>query len=113
MNELNEKIDACIARMNPPPIEEEPIVYDGPLPADIAPFQLAAHRRSQQLASQLQQSFKNAPVIPLEWRPADMEAEVPVFVPTPAPPPPRAHAGGNSGAGASLFPSVPKGPVAR
>ena len=28
VNELNEKIDACIARMNPPPIEEEPIVYD-------------------------------------------------------------------------------------
>ena len=80
---------------------------------DYPPFQVAAHRRSQQLASQLQQSFKNAPVIPLEWRPADMEAEVPVFVPNPAPPPPRAHAGGNSGAGASLFPSVPKGPVAR
>ena len=56
-----------------------------PLPADIAPFQLAAHRRLQQLASQLQQSFKNAPVIPLTWRPADMDAEVPVFVPAPAP----------------------------
>ena len=38
------------------------------------PFQVAAHRRAQQLASQLQQSFKNAPVIPLEWRPAHIEA---------------------------------------
>merc|ERR1740130_1029067 len=78
-----------------------------PLPADIAPFQVAAHRRAQQLATQLQQSFKNAPVIPLDWRPADMDAEVPVFVAAPAAPPPRVDS-----CGASLFPSVPKGPVA-
>ena len=64
----------------------------------------AAHRRAQQLATQLQQSFKNAPVIPLTWRPADMDAEVPVFVPAPAPAPPPP---------VSMFPSVPKGPVGR
>merc|ERR1711970_290189 len=28
VNELNEKIDACIARMNPPPVEEVPIIYE-------------------------------------------------------------------------------------
>ena len=28
VNELNEKIDACIARMNPPPVEEVPVIYD-------------------------------------------------------------------------------------
>ena len=49
-------------------------------------LQVAAHRRAQQLATQLQQSFKNAPVIPLDWRPADMEAEVAVVAyPQPQP----------------------------
>ena len=28
VNELNEKIDACIARMNPPPVEEVPVIYE-------------------------------------------------------------------------------------
>ena len=28
VNELNAKIDACIARMNPPPIEEVPVIYE-------------------------------------------------------------------------------------
>ena len=49
-------------------------------------LQVAAHRRAQQLATQLQQSFKNAPVIPLDWRPADMESEVAVVAyPQPQP----------------------------
>ena len=79
-----------------------------PLPADLAPFQTAAHRRAQQLATQLQQSFRNAPVIPLGWRPADMDADVPVFVAAPAP-----RAAPAAPPAASLFPSVPKGPVSR
>ena len=28
VNELNAKIDACIARMNPPPVEEVPVIYE-------------------------------------------------------------------------------------
>jgi hypothetical protein len=28
VNELNNKIDACIARMNPPPVEEVPVIYE-------------------------------------------------------------------------------------
>ena len=74
-----------------------------PLPLTVRPTPRRG-RSSSELATQLQQSFKNAPVIPLTWRPADMDAEVPVFVPAPAPasPPP-----------VSMFPSVPKGPVGR
>ena len=69
-----------------------------------------AATRAQQLgarhaaAAVLQERARHPAYIPLTWRPADMDAEVPVFVPAPAPasPPP-----------VSMFPSVPKGPVGR
>ena len=84
--------------------------HQSPLTTHYLRWQVAAHRRSQQLATQLQQSFKTVtPVIPLSWRPADMDAQVPVFVATATAAPPHRNASG----GASLFPSAPRGPVAR
>jgi hypothetical protein len=76
------------------------------LPADVQPIQTAAHRRSQQLAGQLQQAMKlAAPCIPTSWAPADLNADVPVPVPAPPKPAPAVPAM----APPSAFPSVPRG----
>ena len=74
------------------------------LPADLAPFQLAAHRRAKQLANQLVQAMKTPAVIPLTWEPADMAAAVPVPQPAVPPPPPPANLD-------TMFPEVPSGPM--
>ena len=75
--------------------------FSHPLPAQVLPFQTAAHKRSVQLASQLAQVLKTPAVIPTDWRPADLNAAVPVHVPPPRAAPPAALP-------ASAFPSVPK-----
>ena len=56
---------------------------------------------ASQLASQLAQVLKTPAVIPTDWRPADLNAAVPVHVPPPRAAPPTALP-------ASAFPSVPK-----
>ena len=64
--------------------------FSHPLPAQVLPFQTAAHKRSVQLASQLAQVLKTPAVIPTDWRPADLNAAVPVHVPPPRAAPPAA-----------------------
>mmetsp|Transcript_10692 Transcript_10692/g.31515 ORF Transcript_10692/g.31515 Transcript_10692/m.31515 type:complete len:373 (-) Transcript_10692:142-1260(-) len=66
------------------------------LPADLLPFQRAAHRRSNDLAKHMQNYRVGEPILPLEWKPADMSAAVPV----PCPPPPALPP--------SAFPSAPR-----
>ena len=79
----------------------------GALPPDLAPFQTAAHKRSQQLGAQINQAFKSGSPVPLCWAPVDVAAPFKGYTP-PAPPPPTAAAV------AAMFPSAPtSGPVRR
>jgi len=63
---------------------------DGAVPADLLPFQNAAHRRSQQLSSQIHNAFKLA-AAPLraDWAPVDQNAPFAGFKPPVAAPPPQ------------------------
>ena len=56
----------------------------GPLPADVVPFQQAAHRRSQQLGAQINNSLKTGSPVPLHWAPVDVTAPFASYKP-PAP----------------------------
>ena len=78
----------------------------GPLPAELLPFQAAAHRRSQQIGQQIQSSLKTESPVPLNWSPVDTSAPFGGYKP-PAPPPPSAAEV------AALFPSAATGPVRR
>ena len=73
------------------------------VPPDLLPFQTAAHRRSQQLSSQIHSAFKTAGPVDSTWAPVDVGKPFASFKPPPKiepPPPPPPNL-------ATMFPSAP------
>ena len=79
--------------------------FGGGLPPELAPFQTAAHRRSQQLGQQIYNAFKTEAPIPLIWAPVDVKAPFATYKP-PAPQITQQQL-------AAMFPSAGTGPVAK
>jgi len=83
--------------------------FEKVLPAELASVQLAAFRRSRQLAQQIANSFKTTPCIPMTWQPADMNAPLPFPQPPPQAQQQRQQQQKTQPLSSALvFPSVPK-----
>ena len=77
----------------------------GALPADLLPFQTAAHKRSQQLGQQIHNAFKTEAPVPPLWAPVDVNAPFAAYKP-PAPQPTAQQM-------LAMFPSAGTAPVQR